>query len=105
MAKNYASTGETVSVTATAAAGIAAGVPLVINDLVVMPLQTVPKGGVATCRTVGAWDLPAAAGLKQGQKVSVLDGSLVAPATANAVPFGKLLSDAASGYATALLIQ
>ncbi|MNL81383.1 hypothetical protein D3C87_2084790 [compost metagenome] len=49
--------------------------------------------------------LPVTGALKAGVKVSVLAGVLVAEGTADAVPFGKLLTDAAGGFAEALLIQ
>lgn len=105
MAKNYASTGNTVVINAPAG-GATAGKPLVVNTMVLMPLETVAQGMPVTCRTGDAWYLPAAAGLKLGEKVSVLaDGSLVADGTASSTPFGRLLSDVAGGAATALLIQ
>jgi predicted RecA/RadA family phage recombinase len=105
MAKNYDSTGQTVVITAPAA-GTTAGKPLVVNTLVLVPLQTAKQGEQVTCRTCDAWRLPAAAGLKLGDKVSVLaDGSLVEDGAANSTPFGKLISEVLGGSASALLIQ
>lgn len=105
MAKNYASTGQTVVINAPAGGAIS-GKPLVVNTMVLMPLETVAQGAPVTCRTGDAWHLPAAAGLKFGDKVSVLaDGSLVADGTASSTPFGRLLGDESGGIAIALLRQ
>lgn len=105
MAKNYASTGQTVVINAPAG-GATSGKPLVVNTMVLMPLDTVAQGAPVTCRTGDGWYLPAAAGLKFGAKVSVLaDGSLVADGTASSTPFGRLLGDESGGIAHALLIQ
>nr|EKX2298972.1 hypothetical protein [Pseudomonas aeruginosa] len=49
--------------------------------------------------------LPAAAGLTQGAKCSVLDGELVAAATADSVAFGKITEPTVDGFASAMLIQ
>lgn len=104
MAKNYSGTGDTVTFVAPTG-GAVAGVALAVNDLVVMPLQGGPKGTVLVGRTGGAWTMPATAGLKLGAKVGVLNGGLVAAATADAVYCGKLLSDTVGGYAEFLLVQ
>jgi predicted RecA/RadA family phage recombinase len=104
MAKNLVSEGQTVDFVAPAA-GALSGVPLALNDLVLVPLSGGPKGVRLVGRTDGEWFLPASAGLKQGQKVNLLAGTLVAPATPDSVPFGKLTSDATGGFASALLIQ
>lgn len=47
----------------------------------------------------------AAAGLTQGAKCSVLDGELVAAATADSVAFGKITEPTVDGFASAMLIQ
>ncbi|MFG0924776.1 DUF2190 family protein [Pseudomonas putida] len=105
MAKNYSGTGQTVVIIAPAG-GATSGKPLVVNTMVLMPLETAAQGKPVTCRTGDSWNLPAAAGLKLGAKVSVLaDGSLVADGTANSTPFGRLLSDESGGFASALLRQ
>jgi predicted RecA/RadA family phage recombinase len=104
MSKNYAGNGETVTFVAPTG-GAVAGVPVAVNDLVVLPLQSGVKGTPLVGRTGGAWTVPAAAGLKQGQKVGILNGGLVAAATADAVYCGKLTSDTVNGFAEFLLIQ
>lgn len=104
MATNYVNSGDTVDLPAPTG-GSLTGIPQVINDLAVMPLQSGSKGTLITYRTCGAWSAPAAAGLKAGVRVSVLDGSLVAAGTANSAPYGKLLSDTLNGYAEVLIVQ
>jgi predicted RecA/RadA family phage recombinase len=104
MAKNYVSAGDSISLPAPTG-GSVAGVPQVIGDLAVMPLQSGPKGTVITYRTCGAWSVPAAAGLKAGVNVSVLNGALVADGTADSAPYGKLLSDTLNGFAEVLIVQ
>lgn len=104
MATNHVNSGATVSLPAPTG-GSVSGIPQVIGDLAVMPLQGGPKGTPITYRTCGAWNVPAAAGLKAGAKVSVLNGSLVAAGTADSAPYGKLLSDTLNGYAEVLIVQ
>lgn len=104
MTTNYVSSGDTVTLPAPTG-GSVAGLPQVIGDLAVMPMETGPKGTLIVYRTVGEWDVPAAAGLKAGVNVSALDGALVAAETANAKPYGKLTSDTVNGYATVLIVQ
>jgi len=104
MAKNHVGTGQTVNFTAPVA-GAFSGVPLVLNDMVVVPTSTGVNGAKMVGITDGEWRLPAEGALLQGQKVNVLAGVLVAPAVADSVPFGKLTSDVSGGFATALLIQ
>lgn len=104
MAKNYVSAGGSISLPAPTG-GSAAGIPQVIGDLAVMPLQSGAKGTLITYRTCDAWSVPAAAGLKAGANVSVLNGALVAAGTADSAPYGKLLSDTVNGYAEVLIVQ
>lgn len=104
MSTNYVSSGSSITQPAPTG-GSVAGVPQVIGDLAVMPLSSGPKGTLITYHTTGAWNVPAAAGLKAGAKVSVLTGSLVAAGTADSMPWGKLLSDTVNGYAEALIVQ
>jgi predicted RecA/RadA family phage recombinase len=104
MAKNYSSDGSTVNFVAPTGGAIA-GQPLALGQLVVMPIGSGPKGTPLVGVTNGAWNVPVAPGLKQGAKVSVLAGALVADGTADSVPFGKLLSDESGGVAEALLVQ
>lgn len=104
MAKNYSSDGSTVNFVAPTG-GAVAGQPCVLGALVVMPLGSGPKGTPLVGVTNGAWNIPTTPGLKQGAKVSVLAGALVADGTADAVPYGKLLSDESGGVAEALLVQ
>lgn len=104
MANNRVSNGDSVSLVAPTG-GSVSGVPQVINDLAVIPLQSGAKGSILTYCTSGAWNVPAAAGLKAGVKVSVLNGGLVAAGTVDSAPFGKLLGDTLNGYAEVLIVQ
>lgn len=104
MAKNYQGAGmQRTFVSPTG--GTTNGVPVAINDLVVVALDTTVKGQPFTGVLGGSWVLPVTGALKAGVKVSLLAGALVADGTADAVPFGKLLTDAVGGFAEALLIQ
>lgn len=104
MAKNYQGAGlQRTFVSPTG--GTTSGVPVVINALVVVPLEDTVKGQPFTGVLGGSWVLPVTGALKAGVKVGVLGGTLVADGTADAVPFGKLLTDASGGYAEGLLIQ
>lgn len=104
MSTNYVSNGETVTLPAPTG-GSVAGVPQVINDLAVMPMQSGPKGTVIVYRTGGGWSVPADAALKAGMKASVKAGALVPAGTADSFPYGKLLSDTVNGYADVLIVQ
>lgn len=102
MAKNFVSSGETQDFIAPAG-GAVAGVPVAINDLVLIPVSGGLEGDKLVGHIRGEWRVKADGALKKGQKVSVKAGVLVAPATADSVPFGKLTSDMVSNEATALL--
>lgn len=104
MSTNYVSNGKTVTLPAPTG-GSVAGIPQVIDSLAVMPLQSGSKGALITYHTEGEWEAPAAAGLKAGAKVSVLDGQLVAPDTADSKPYGKLTTDVVNGSAYVLIVQ
>lgn len=104
MAKNYVSTGSSITLRAPTG-GSVAGVPQVIGSLAVIPLQSGPKDTLITYRTCDAWRVPSTAGLKAGAKVSVLAGVLVADGTADSLPYGKLLSDTVDGFADVLIVQ
>lgn len=104
MTTNFVSSGETVTLPAPTG-GSAAGIPQVINDLAVMPLQGGPKGTLIVYRTAGSWSAPADASLKAGMKASVKDGALVPAGTAGSAPYGKMLTDSAGGYAEVLIVQ
>lgn len=104
MSTNFVSSGGTVTLQAPTG-GSVAGVPQVINDLAVMPLQSGAKGTVIVYRTDGSWSVPADATLKAGMKASVKAGALVPDGTADSAPYGKLLSDSVNGYAEVLIVQ
>lgn len=104
MAKNYSGAGRSCTLVSPTG-GTKAGVPVAINTLVVIPLEDTVKGQPFTGVLGDVWVLPVTGALKAGAKVSVLAGVLVADGTADAVPFGKLLTDAVGGFAEALLIQ
>lgn len=102
--KNYSGSGATVTFVAPTG-GAVAGVPVAVVDLVLVPVGSGAKGAVLVGHTGGNWNVPAAAGLKAGQKVGVLAGTVVAAATADAVYCGKLTSDTVGGFAELLLIN
>lgn len=104
MAKNYQGVGLQRTFIAPTG-GVSSGVPAAIGALVVVPLEDAAKGQPFTGVLGGSWTLPITGALKVGAKVGVLAGGLVADGTADAVPFGKLLTDASGGFAEALLIQ
>ena len=106
MSKNYSGPGQTVTFAAPAG-GATSGVPLVLVDLVVIPMASGVEGDVLVGHIGGVWHLPADAALLQGQKVALQAGVLVDPLTAigDLVPFGKLMSAPVGGIAEALLIQ
>lgn len=104
MSTNYVSTGHTVTLPAPTG-GSVAGIPQVINDLAVMPLESGSKGTPITYHTCGEWNAPATAGMKAGSKVGVLGSQLVPADTADAKPYGKLTSDEAGGFASVLIVQ
>lgn len=104
MAKNYVQDGKAPTFTAPAG-GVESGVPVEIGDLVVVPLVSAAVGEEFAGMLGGVWSLPAANGLAQGDKVSLKAGGLVAPATADSVPFGYIIEPSAGGFATALLVQ
>jgi len=104
MTTNHVNSGATVTLPAPTG-GSVAGVPQVIDSLAVVPLSSGSKGTLIVYRTCGAWSVPAAAGLKAGASVSVLNGGLVAAGTVDSQPWGKLLSDTLNGYAEALIVQ
>jgi predicted RecA/RadA family phage recombinase len=104
MAKNHAGEGRSRTFVSPTG-GTKSGVPVAINALVVIPLEDTVKGQPFTGVLGDVWTLQVTGALKAGVKVSVLAGVLVADGTADAVPFGKLLTDAVGGYAEALLIQ
>lgn len=104
MAKNYQGAGMQRPFIAPTA-GVSSGVPIALGTLVVVPLGDAAKGQPFTGILGGSWLLPVTGALKTGAKVSLLAGGLVADGTADSVPFGKLLGDAAGGFAEALLIQ
>lgn len=103
MSKNYQGAGQTVTFVSPTG-GTTSGVPIAINNLVVVPKDTTVKGQPCVGSIGGSWQLPVTGALKMGFKVSLKDGGLVADGTADSVPFGKLLSDASGGFAEALLI-
>ncbi|WP_020192052.1 DUF2190 family protein [Pseudomonas putida] len=104
MAKNYVQAGGSITMPAPTG-GSVAGVPQVIGSLAVMPLQSGAKGTLITYRTCDVWRVPSSAGLKSGAKVSVLNGSLVADGTPDALPYGKQLTDTVDGFADVLIVQ
>ena len=62
------------------------------------------SGDVFAGAVDGTWLLAADAGLTVGKKCGWLNGKLVAPDTAGAVYFGKIVSESIGGVAAALLV-
>lgn len=104
MAKNFVQSGSAPTLIAPTG-GVVSGIPVAINDLVVVPLDDAAAGESFVGHTGGVWNVPCAAGLTAGSKVAVLSGELVADGTAESTPCGKLITDAASGVADFLLVQ
>ncbi|SDS21141.1 Predicted phage recombinase, RecA/RadA family [Halopseudomonas xinjiangensis] len=104
MAKNYVQDGRVLSFTAPAG-GVVSGGLYAIGALVVVAASTAAEGEPFEGHTGGVWNVPAAAGLTAGAAVGLLDGEVVAAATAEAVACGKLATATASGTADLLLIN
>lgn len=104
MAKNFVQSGSAPTLIAIAG-GVAAGVPVAINDLVVVPLEDAAAGEPFVGHTGGVWKVACANGLEAGAKVAVLAGELVADGTAGSTPCGKLLTSESGGFADVLLVQ
>lgn len=104
MAKNFVQSGSAPTFIAPAG-GVLSGIPVAINDLVVVPLDDAAAGEAFVGHTGGVWNVPCANGLTAGSKVAVLAGELVADGTAEAVYCGKLTADEANGTADFLLVQ
>ena len=86
MAGNYSGTGRTITLTSPTG-GTTSGQPVVINDMVVIPLESTVKGQPFTAVLGDVWVLPVTGALKAGKAVSVLAGTLVAVDTADSVRF------------------
>lgn len=104
MAMNYVEDGDVLTLIAPAG-GVLSGVPAVVGALVVVPLVDADAGEEFAGKPGGVWRLPAANGLAQGAKCSVLDGELVAADTADSAPFGYVTEATVGGFASALLVQ
>ncbi len=104
MAKNFVQSGSAPTFIAPAG-GVLSGIPVAINDLVVVPLDDAAEGEPFVGHTGGVWNVPCASGLTTGSKVAVLAGELVADGTAESTPCGKLTTDVAGGKADFLLVQ
>jgi len=102
MAKNYIQDGNVLTLTAPAG-GVKSGGVYAIGALVVVAVADAAAGEEFGAHAGGVWRLPAANGLAVGAEVGLLDGELVAAATENAVPAGKLVTATADGYADLLL--
>jgi predicted RecA/RadA family phage recombinase len=104
MAKNYVQDGEVLTLVAPAG-GVNSGVPVAIGQLVVVPIVDAAAGALFGGRTGGVWKVPVADGLAAGAAVGILDGDIVASATASAIACGKLVTAEADGYADWMLIN
>lgn len=102
MAKNYIQDGSVLTLTAPAG-GVKSGGIYAIGDLVVVAVADAAAGAEFAASTDGVWRLPATDGLTAGASVGVLEGTLVAVSTEGAEYAGKLVNDAAGGFADLLL--
>lgn len=104
MAKNFVQSGSAPTLIAPTG-GVVSGIPVAINDLVVVPLDDATAGESFVGHTGGVWNVPCANGLAAGAKVAVLGGELVAEGTAESTYCGKLLAAESGGFAEFLLLQ
>ena len=104
MATNYIQDGNVLSLVAPTG-GVVSGGIYAIGQLVVVAVADAAEGETFAAHTGGVWSVPAAAGLAVGAEVGLLDGEVVAAATASAVACGKLVTATASGVANLLLIN
>lgn len=103
MATNNVNSGSVQNFTAPAG-GVKSGLPVVYDQLVAVPLTDAKEGDVFAGAVDGTWRLAADAGLTVGKKCAWLNGKLVAPDTAGAVYFGKIVAESINGVADALLV-
>lgn len=104
MAKNFVQSGTTGTFIAPAG-GVLSGIPVALGLMVVVPLDDAAADEEFVGHTGGVWNVPCTAGLTEGVKVALLNGTLVADETEDAVYCGKLFADEAGGFADLLLLQ
>lgn len=104
MATNFVEDGDVLTLIAPAG-GVVSGVPVAIGTLVVVPITDAAAGEQFGGKTNGVWNVPVATGLAVGAAVGILDGDIVAAATASAVPCGKLVTAEVVGLADWMLIN
>lgn len=102
MAKNFVQDGNVLPLIAPPG-GVVSGGIYAIGDLVVIAQGDAAEGGPFQGYPGGVWRVPAAAGLTAGAAVGLLNGELVAAATAEAVACGKLVTAESGGYANVRL--
>lgn len=98
MATNFVQDGDAIQLPAPSG-GVVSGGLYEFGTLVVVAVTSAAEGETFTGRTLGVWNVPAAAGLALGAKVSLKAGALVADGTASSTPCGKLVSATVGGYA------
>lgn len=104
MAKNFVEDGDVLTMIAPAG-GVVSGTPVAIGTLVVVPITDAAVGEQFGGKTNGVWSVPVAAGLAAGAAVGILDGEIVAAATAEAISCGKLVTAETGGFADWMLIN
>ena len=102
MAKNYVQDGSVLPLIAPAG-GVVSGEVVAIGKLVVVAHEDAAEGQPFEGYPCGVWRLPCDAGLTAGAAVGLLNGELVAAATAEAVACGKLVTAESGGYANVRL--
>lgn len=104
MAKNFVEDGDVLTLIAPAG-GVLSGTPVVIGTLVVVPITDAAAGEQFGGKTNGVWNVPVETGLTAGASVGILDGDIVAAATASSVSCGKLVTGEVDGFAHWMLIN
>lgn len=101
MAKNYIQAGEVLTITA--AADIASGDPVVIEDIVGVSLSDVPTGEAGAVQIIGVWNLPkvSAGAINQGEKVYLTPGGNIT-ATASGNTYAGFAAMAAADTVTSI---
>lgn len=104
MAKNFVQDGDVLTLVAPVG-GVVSGVPVAIGQLVVVPITSAAEGEKFGGKTNGVWNVAVADGLAAGAAVGILDGDIVAAATASSIACGKLVTAEVDGYADWMLIN
>lgn len=102
MATNHAQDGNVLTLIAPAG-GVKSGGIYAIDQLVVVATADAAAGEQFSGRTGGVWRVETTGELTAGAAVALKAGKVVAVATEASIPCGKLVTDAAGGFADLLL--